>query len=148
MSLTENYVDAPNQFQETFSSQEAFAAIALLAIAPDGHLSREQTESTSVTLSRIRLFHNYSPDSMNRMFEKLVNVLQTSGLNALFNTAKESLPPQLRESAFAMATELLLSDSIITEEERYFLKDLCQALDLETDIASKIVEVITIKNRA
>ncbi|MEM7581093.1 MAG: tellurite resistance TerB family protein [Mastigocoleus sp.] len=148
MGLAENYIPTPNQFQEVFTNQEAFAAIVLLAIAADGNLEPEQAEKMCGTLSRIRLFHNYSQDSMNKMFEKLLDVLQSSGLNALFNTAKESLSPQLRESAFAAATDLLLCESIITEEERYFLRDLCQALGLETDIANKIVEVMTIKNRA
>jgi hypothetical protein len=41
---------------------------------------------------------------------------------------------------------LLLSERIVTEEERYFLNDLYQALGIPTEVAVKIVQVMSLKN--
>ncbi len=64
----------------------------------------------------------------------------------MFNAAKESLPHDLREIAFAVATDLVLADGTVTEEEQNFLNDLYQALGISSEIALQIVQVMSIKN--
>lgn len=65
-------------------------------------------------LSRIKLFRSYSNDEIDRMFDKLLDSLRRYGINALSNSAKESLPYDLREAAFAVATDLILADGLLT----------------------------------
>ena len=48
------------------------------------------------------------------MFDKLLDTLRRYGINALSNSAKESLPYDLREAAFAVATDLVLADGLLT----------------------------------
>lgn len=136
------------QIQDALSPAEAFAAIALAATASDGFLSDEETLGISVTLSRMKLFRSYSNDVMTRMLDKLLSILRRRGIDALFNIAKECLPQDLRESAFAVATDLVLVEGIVTQEEQEFLNDLYQALGISRDVAIQIVQVMLIKNRA
>ena len=147
MGLSENLLSTQSRMQKAFTPTEAFAAIILAATASDGYLSHERANDISSALLRMKLFSNCSDDAIAQMFDKLLGILRQDGFNALFNTAKESLPQTLREAAFAVATDLLLSDSVVVEEERNFLKDLHQALNIDATTATKIVETMAIKNQ-
>jgi tellurite resistance protein len=93
------------------------------------------------------MYRSYPNDVMQRMFDKLLGILRREGMNSLFDSAKDSLPYELRESAFAVATDLILADGVVADEEQEFLNDLYQALSLDAEVATRIVEVMMIKNR-
>ncbi|MDX2232067.1 MAG: tellurite resistance TerB family protein [Leptolyngbyaceae cyanobacterium bins.349] len=84
---------------------------------------------------------------MRRMIDKLFGLLKREGSSALFAAAKSSLPYELAPSAFAVATDLILADGVVTDEEQSFLNQLYEALDIPDDVAVKIVEVMMIKNQ-
>lgn len=136
-----------NTVKELMTPAEAFAAITLSAIASDGYISEDETRALTVTLSRMKLYRSYSNDVMEQMFDKLLGILRYEGMNGLFDIAKESLPYEMRESAFAVASDLILADGVIAVEEQEFLNDLYQALSLDSEVATQIVEVMLIKNR-
>lgn len=147
MGLSENLLHTEARIQRSFTTIEAFTAISLVAIASDGYLSQQRADDIDSALSRLKIFANCSSDAIAQIFDKLLGILREDGFNVLFNTAKESLPQHLRESAFAVATDLVLSDSVVTEEERNFLNDLHQALNIDSSTATKIIEIMTIKNQ-
>jgi uncharacterized tellurite resistance protein B-like protein len=147
MGLFDKMFGTQSHVQDAFTPAEAFAAVTLAAIASDGYLSEEEARAISSTLSRMRLFRSYSNDVTIRMFDKLLGLLRREGIDTLLNAAKESLPQDLRESAFAVATDLVLADGIVTQEEQGFLNDLYQDLGITSDTATQIVEVMLIKNR-
>jgi hypothetical protein len=147
MGLFDAVLGTESQTQTALNAPEAFAVIILMATAPDGHLSVEQANSIIFVLSRMKLFKSYSHEMMNGLFDKILGILQGNDFNALFDAAKDSLCQDLRESAFALATDLILAEGIVPEEEKIFLNDLYQALGVSSEIAIQIVEVILIKNR-
>lgn len=147
MNLVDTVLGIDNQSPEVLTSAEAFAAIALVAITPDGLLSQQQIRNISSVLSRSKLFSSYSEDGMNKLLEKILDIFRRDGFNALFNIAKVSLSSELREAAFAVAADLILAEAIVTEEEQNFLNDLSHALDLTHDTSIKILQVLMIKNQ-
>lgn len=148
MSLLDTVLGTENQTHLTLSPAEAFAAITLAATATDGYLSGDEARCVSSTLSRMKLFNGYPNDLMNGLFDKILGILQSDGMNSLFNAAKESLSQDLREAAFAVSTDLVLADGVVTEDEKNFLSDLHQALGVSSEMAVQIVQVTLIKNRA
>ncbi|MBF2066419.1 MAG: tellurite resistance TerB family protein [Calothrix sp. C42_A2020_038] len=136
-----------NTVKEAMTPAEAFAAITLSVVTSDGYLSEEEARGISAVLSRMKMYRSYSNELMQRMFDKILGILRHEGMNSLFDTAKESLSYEMRESAFAVAADLILADGIVTQEEKEFLNDLYQALSLDTDVATQILEVMLIKNR-
>jgi tellurite resistance protein len=147
MGLFDKVFATQSQVQEVLSPAEAFAAITLAATASDGYLSEDEARGISSALSRMKLFRSYPNDVIGRMFDKLLGILRRDGIDRLFNIAKESLPEELREAAFAVATDLVLVDGVVTQEEKEFLNDLYYALGISGEIATQIVEVMLIKNR-
>lgn len=53
---------------------------------------------------------------------------------------------QNKATLFALVMELLLADGILESKEKEIIEYLSTALNLQSDIAQKIVEVMLIKN--
>ena len=147
MGLFDKVFGTQTKAQEMFSPAEAYAAIALAAIASDGYLADEEVEGFITNLNRMQLFRSYSGDVMRRMIDKLFGILKREGVGALFNAAKSSLPHEMAPSVFAVATDLVLADGVVTEQEQDFLNQLYQALEIPDEIAVKVVEVMMMKNQ-
>ncbi|MGD1909199.1 MAG: tellurite resistance TerB family protein [Leptolyngbyaceae cyanobacterium] len=139
--------DGKDTAEAQLTPAEAFASIALVAIAADGYLSEQEGRDMTNMLSRMQLFRSFSGDVTHRMFDKLLGMLKQQGPGKLINLAKSCLPSDLRETAFAIATDLVLSDGTVTSQEQAFLDDLYRILEIPGDTALQIVQVITIKNR-
>jgi tellurite resistance protein len=130
-----------------FSPQEAYAAITILAIASDGYLANEELDAITSHLSRMHLFHHFRPDTMQRMYTKLFDIMRKDGTEVLLESAKETLPIELRESAFAMCCDLTLADGMMSQDEQRFLKQLHTTLEITDAIADRILGVMHIRNR-
>ncbi|MBD2299884.1 tellurite resistance TerB family protein [Nostoc sp. FACHB-190] len=148
MNLVDKILGKENQAPEKLTSAEAFAAIALVAVTSDAVLSEQQVHNISAVLSRLKLFSSYPEEFIKKLLEKNLNILRCDGFNALFNAAKESLSPELREVAFAVAADLVMTETVVTEEEKNFLNDLYLALDIPRDNAIKILQVLMVKNQS
>ncbi|WP_040695827.1 tellurite resistance TerB family protein [Nodosilinea nodulosa] len=131
----------------SMDSAEALASIALVAIAADGYLAEQEGRDMTMLLARMALFSHYSSEALHRLFDNLLERLKREGPGALVNQAKAVLPADLRETAFAIATDLVLSDRTVTPQEQSFLEDLCVILEIPNAMAQQIVQVMTIKNR-
>ena len=148
MGLFDNVFNAEKSTaEEELTPAEAFAAVALVAIAADGYLSDQEGRDMTMILSRMQLFRSFSNDVMHRMFDKLLAMLKHQGPGDLIDLAKRCLPQDLRDTAFAIATDLVLSDGTVTAQEQAFLDDLYRILEIPGDTALQIVQVMTIKNR-
>jgi len=147
MGLLDAVLVTGSKTQPVLNSAEAFAVIVLMATAPDGYLSVEQANSITYVLSRMQLFKSYRHEMMKSLLDKILSIFQGEHFNSLFNAAKDCLSQDLRESAFAIATDLVLAEGVVAEEEKNFLNDLYQALGVSSEMAIQIIQVILIKNR-
>ncbi|MEG4318034.1 MULTISPECIES: tellurite resistance TerB family protein [unclassified Microcoleus] len=125
---------------------EALTAISVLAVAADGEIS--EAERQTLAANHIRLFGSYSGEHFQELFKKVLKLSSQYTPAEVFAAAKNALNAQLRETAFAIATDLVLVDGVFTTEEKDFLVELSQALDISEEMGKKIIEVMTIKNCA
>ncbi len=130
-----------------FSPQEAYAGITLLAIASDSYLAEEELEAIDFHLRRMHLFQHFRPETMKNMYQKLFNILQKEGEELLLASARETLPSELREAAFATASDLVLADGMMSKVESSFLNQLSQALEIPASTATKILSVMQLKHQ-
>lgn len=147
MGFLDNVLKGKSSRDAQLDQKDAFAAILLVAIAEDGHISNEEREGFIAVSNRMQLFKDQSISEFNRMTDKLFSLLRNQGSTFLLSKAVETLPVKLRETAFATATDLVFADGRIEEEERAILENLISSLHIDPDLALKIVEVIAIKNR-
>ncbi len=133
--------------QLTLGPAEAFAAVMLLVVAADGYLADDEVRLLNTTLSRMRLFRSYSDDVMRRMFDSLCGTLRRDGGKVLFDAAIATLPHDLYDTTFAIATDLVLADGQVSDEEEDLLGSLCRALELPDTLVNQIIQVMMIKNK-
>ncbi|MEP1079176.1 tellurite resistance TerB family protein [Leptolyngbya sp. PL-A3] len=131
----------------TLGPAEAFVALMLIVVASDGYLAEDEIRLLNATFNRMKLFRSYSSDVMLRMLDSLSNTLRRDGANVLFDAAIETLPHDLYDTAFAIATDLVLADGEVTQEEEDLLGSLCRALDLPSDLVNQVIHVMLIKNK-
>lgn len=127
--------------------EEAFLVILLLANEADGEVAPEETQALAVALERMHIFKSLSNDQIEDLFEQTVDIFNQYSSQTIFAAAKKALPIELRETAFAAATDLVFSDGVITEEEENFLGNLWGSLDISDEIGQKILEVMEILHR-
>ncbi|MGE5379390.1 MAG: tellurite resistance TerB family protein [Candidatus Saccharibacteria bacterium] len=129
------------------TKEEAFAVYPLAAIAADGVITEEEANGLIVSLIRMKMFRGYNGNQMGAMLNKLIGIIRKSGLDGLISMAKESLPEDMRETAFAVATDLALADGEIAQQEKDILTKFQQSLGISEDKAVNIIEVMLVKNK-
>jgi tellurite resistance protein len=136
-----------NENEIVLELDEAFLVILLLANAADGEIAPEERQVLAATLERMYLFQSLSMTEMEDLFERATEIFHQYSLRTIFAAAKEALPMELRETAFAAATHLVFSDGAVAEEEEDFLGQLWGALEIPDETAQKIIEVMEILHR-
>lgn len=140
MSLLNKVFGGHNANRAAFSQPEAIAAIAVSAIASDGYLLDIETERVIVLLSQLEMFKGYSEKQITNMLDKLLNMLGEKGINNLVAIANDVLHPEYKETAFTIATDIVLIDGVLSNKEQVFLTRLCQVLDVPAETASQIFQ--------
>ena len=129
------------------SKEESFASITLVAIAADGIVTEAEAQGLIVGLARMKTYAGYNGKQMAAMLNKLIGLLKDRGADALLGMAKDALPEDMRETAFAVATDLALADGELASQEKDLLTKIQQGLGIPEEKAVSIIEVMLIKNK-
>ena len=131
-----------------FTEPEAF--YALLRMAADiGDLPTEE-ESTHYWSSRLMsLKHFVDMDIFEAaaITDRVQSILATTPQDELLAAISAALSPQLRETAFVHAVDVLLADGVMEPNERATLETIERAFGLPPELSSKAIEVMLLKNR-
>jgi tellurite resistance protein len=65
----------------------------------------------------------------------------------VLEAAAKALSPELRQTAFVLAADLVLADGVVEEKEKQFLEEFQKTLQIDPELAVKTVEVMVVKNR-
>jgi uncharacterized tellurite resistance protein B-like protein len=149
IGLFDNLFSTKSTAQQTLtynphSEHEAWVAILYTCMSVDGDVSDAEIDA----LARILVFKNkfqyvdivplYRSAAQGKMRVGFFSVIESSV--ALIN--EEDKPTLL-----ALATEMVLSDGIITDKEKELIEFLAKQLTIDETLAAKIIEVILIKNK-
>ncbi len=128
-------------------SAEAFAAIALAAVACDGGLDHEEARNLRGQLEGRHPFSGRSEESMGRLFDGLLDQLRSDGWRSLIGKAIPALSPRQQETALAMAAQLVHCDRVVADEEGELLREMASLMGLQAGRAEQILDVIAVLNR-
>ncbi|MEM7557567.1 MAG: tellurite resistance TerB family protein [Planctomycetota bacterium] len=129
------------------SPQESFAGILLAASACDGHISEDEFGQLVVALFRMKLFERVNEKQFSQVMNKLMGVLKKSGPDSLVDGCVQTLPDNLKKSAFANACNIVLADGVLEPDEKEFINSLTKKLGLAAETAKAIASVMVIKNK-
>ena len=126
---------------------DAFAAIALAAIAADGELSAVEARALRQQLEFRQPFRRFSDQQMGELLDRVLAQLRGSSCEALVKQATPLLSVEQRETALAVAAHLIHADHIETQSELSFLAQLQEAFGLDASRSASILEVISLLHR-
>jgi uncharacterized tellurite resistance protein B-like protein len=129
------------------NKQEGFAAIMLAVMAADGDISDEEIEDYVSRLSRMRLFADMSSNQTSSMLDKLFKIKSKGGPDALVSRGVPALTPELKETAFAVAVDMIFADGSVEDAEKRLVEKLHSELGIADGLASQILDVMIIKHR-
>lgn len=147
MSLFDDVLDDSSFAPEQFGPQEGFAGTLLAASACDGHIADEEVGTLVTTLTRMKMYQNVPPQRFNSMMDRLLGILKRGGPEKLIALAVPAVPPELRETAFTNACDIVLADGVVEADEKAFIDDLLIKLELDSQRAKTIVQVMVFKNQ-
>ncbi|MDM7958278.1 MAG: tellurite resistance TerB family protein [Synechococcus sp. WH 8007] len=129
------------------SAADAFAAIALAAIAADGELSVVEARALRQQLEFRQPFRRFSDQQMGELLDRVLAQLRGSSCEALVKQATPLLSVEQRETALAVAAHLIHADHIETQSELSFLAQLQEVFGLDASRSASILEVISLLHR-
>lgn len=147
MGLFDKVLSGQTSENVTLTEQEAFFAILQITVGIDGDVSDDEIDAVVSATGRMRLFQGQTGEDFGRMAKKTNSIQEKHGLKFLLPKAVEVLSPDLRQTAFAMAADLIFADGSVEENEKALIEILQRELEVPDDLALKIVEVLQIKNR-
>lgn len=146
MGLFENFTKNKEK-DEPFTPEEAFAGILLAVAASDGHLSDQEAATFCGVAGRMRLYSAMPDEVFSAMMDRLTGVIKRDSVGALLGRSVAALPAELRDTAFAIAVDLVLADGEVEDEEQAVIEALQEALEIPDELARNIVEVMIIRNK-
>ena len=126
---------------------EAFASIALAAVACDGTLGREEAHALRRSLEYRTPYKDRTEQEMGALFDRLLATLREQGVNQLVTEALPALTPIQQETALAVAVQLTNADRDVSPAEQRFLNQLCDRLSLPDGRAVAVMEAIMALHR-
>lgn len=147
MGLFDKILGGQTSESVRLSPAEAFAGLVIAVVGADGHLSDDEVRAANAVFNRMRLFGPIPADQFSVMIDRLLGYMKKHGADWLLDKAVSSLPDELRATAFATSVDLVFADGSVEASEQALVEKLQNALKVPDDLALKIVEVISIKNR-
>ena len=128
----------------TLDTPMAFAAIALGAVSWDGVLTPAGSRALRHALDYRQPFTSYGEERMVQLMDQLLRRLQQIGAQHLMVKAAAVLSAEQRNTAYAVAAEIMRSDGHLLEDEQNILNNLEGVLELNTEQTSRILSVMNI----
>ena len=128
------------------NTAEAFAAVALAAVACDGTLGRDEAHALRRQLEYRSLYNSCSEAAMAELFDRLLAMLREHGVQGLIESSLPVLSRRQQQVALAVAAHLVHADRKVTEEETAFLNQLAIQVSLPDDEARMVIHSIEALN--
>ncbi len=126
------------------NEQEAWIAIMHACIAVDDDVSDAELDELADTLADKKLFEGHDVLAYSR---KVFYAHTQAGSKALIDNSVDKISPENRPTLFAQTIQLVLADCVVTDKEKELIKYLHSALDMDSELANKIVDVVLILNK-
>ncbi|HOU21023.1 MAG: tellurite resistance TerB family protein [Kiritimatiellae bacterium] len=132
--------------QPAFNPQKAIMTVVVAAIRVDGNVSDEEIARLRSMCARSPVFASNTKGEDDAVIDFALNVTDQLGMGAI-EKAAEALKPELRETAFAFAVEMVLADGMVGQEEEAFIAKLAQLLGIHEELGRAVIQVTMIRAR-
>lgn len=121
------------------SHHAALIYIMVIVAASDGAMTDSELDAIGRRIRTLPVFRDFDPERLIPVAQECSQILQEDdGLDAALGLVKAALPDHLRETAYYLALEVVLTDAQVRLEEVRVLDMIRHALGLEKLIAAAL----------
>ena len=115
-----------------FTAQDCLVAIMMAVSMSDANIRTAELLSIQQIVNHLPIFADYDVDRIQKVAHATADLFeQEDGLDALFTIVREQLPPELFETAYAMACDVGAADSFLGQAELRMLEEIRYELDID-----------------
>jgi tellurite resistance protein len=119
--------------------QEALVCTMVLVAATDGGITDREIGVMAGLVQTLPAFHNFSAEQLDAATEAAVGLLrEDDGLNHAGSLIRQALEPRLRETAYALACEVVAADGFAAQPTLRMLEFVLTELNLDPLVAAAI----------
>jgi len=119
--------------------QTALIYVMVLASAADTDMTDAEIRRIGQIICNLPVFADFDMDTLPKAAADCVDLLQDErGLDKAFDRIKKVLPDRMRETAYALACDVVAADGEVHQEELRFLEMARHRLDIDRLIAAGI----------
>lgn len=131
---------------EALSAPEAFVSLLIASARADGSVSPHEANQIEHVVAGMKLFRGTTFETRRAIFTSAAERIEKQGAPAVVPAAVATIPKELAATTFAIAVDLMLSDGLLTANEQRFANELRGLLNVDPQMAARIVDVLTVKN--
>jgi tellurite resistance protein len=129
------------------NAQSALIYVMVVVSASDARMSDAELQAIGNFVRHLPAFEGFDEQSLIPAARECALVLQeTNGLDHVLTMVRESLPQQLRETAYLIALDIALADAPVMPEESRVLQRLRSALDIDPLVAAALSRAARARN--
>lgn len=118
---------------------EALIYVMVLVSAADRNMTDAEMREMGETVRFLPVFNGFSPDDIPKVGAACAKLLQDAdGLDKALGFIDKALPAKLRETAYAIACDVVAADSRASQEELRLLEMLRHRLEIGRLVAAAI----------
>lgn len=129
------------------TDKESVIGLLFLVVTADGSIAPCEEELVISASNRMKLLKDQTIADFNAAVQKVRDAIDAKGRAEVFAAAVTGLPADLRETVYALAADIVWADGSCAPEEVSFLREIQEHLGISDDLATKVLEVMRIKNR-
>ena len=114
------------------SEQDALLGLMILSSMSDGVVRISELVAIENVLDHFPIFSNYDKADINKVFAVMDRLLGSlNGIDRFLTFLKSTLPPNLNETAYAIACDVVAADGKLEQAELRLLEEIEHHLSLD-----------------
>lgn len=135
--------------EPTLSHHTALIYIMVIVAAADSDMTDAELARIGQSVRTLPVFNGYDDAKLIGAAETCAQILsEETGLDTVIGLAKEALPGELMETAYALACEIAVTDGSLSQEELRLLEIIRHQLDVDRLEAAAIERGVAALNRS
>lgn len=120
------------QDESPLSPQDSLVAIMIALSASDEHIRTSELVTIQSIVNHLPIFGNYDADRIKSIAQTVFDLFtEEDGLDALFGILRDTLPPELNETAYALACDVGAADGLLDQAELRMLEEMRYELNVD-----------------
>jgi tellurite resistance protein len=119
------------QENNPMNAQDALVALMIATSVSDQNIRTSELVTIERVVNHLPVFADYDPEHIRTMSTVVFDLFEEEdGVDALLGIAKESLPRNLYETAYALCCDVAAADGWLSEEELRMLEEVRHQLEI------------------